>query len=347
MPVIVLAGEEDFLLGRRVAELKAELVDPQWAAFNYVRMTNPDLQTINDNLASLPFGSGNKMILIDRCELFTKKKSAKDDSESDSKAGKRVLDDFNSALAVVAENTYVVFACPHNFDKNLKTSKTISAHAKIEEFVRQKYYPGSRKGNIETWCRKEAKLHGATMDDEAIYYLVDSTEADLRAVAMEIEKAATYLLPETHISLDVVRNLSSYHSHVFTLADAWAAGNKREALASLDELLSRQNGIPIIAFLHTTISRWLDTKACADKLLSDIPGGAGVNRREISITEMARKVAHEINSRDWLVETDLKRIRNLSLNWLVSKRMRLCELENLVKTGQMSDKHALVSFIAG
>ncbi len=346
MPVIVLAGEEDFLLARRVAELKDELVDPAWIAFNYVRLANPDLPTITDNLASLPFGSGNKMILIDRCELFTKRKSAKDDSD-DGKANKHQLDDFNNALASVADNTYVVFACPHNFDKNLKTSKTISAHAKIEEFVRQKYYPGSRKGNIETWCRKEAKLNGATIDDEAIYYLVDSTEADLRAISMEISKAAIYLLPQTHITLEVVRKLSSYHSHVFTLADAWAAGQRMEALTSLDELLSRQSGIPIIAFLHTTISRWLDTKACADKLLSDVAVGAGVKRREIPISELARKVAYEINSRDWLVETDLKRIKSLSLNWLVEKRMRLCELENLVKTGQMSDKHALVAFISG
>jgi DNA polymerase III subunit delta len=347
MPVIVLAGEEDFLLGRRVAELKAELVAPQWEAFNYVRLINPSLQTITDNLASLPFGDGNKMILIDRCELFTKKKSAKDESDGDGKASKHELDDFNHALVSVAENTYAVFACPHNFDKNLRTSKTVSAHARIEEFVKQKYYPGSRKGNIETWCRKEAKLHGATIDDDAIYYLVDSTEADLRAIAMEVSKAATYLLPEKHITLDVVKKLSAYHSHVFTLADAWAAGNRQEALASLDELLKRQSGIPIIAFLHTTISRWLDTKACADKLLADIPGGAGVKRREISLSEMARKVALEINSRDWLVETDLKRIRGLSLNWLVEKRLTLCELENLVKTGQMSDKHALVSFISG
>jgi len=347
MPVFVLAGEEDFLLARRVAELKDELVDPNWAAFNYVRLANPDLQTVTDNLASLPFGSGNKMILIDRCELFTKKKSAKDESDSDSKSSKHQLDDFNNALQTVSPNTYVVFACPHNFDKNLKTSKTISAQATIEEFVRHKYYPGSRKGNIESWCRQEAKLNGATIDDEAIYYLVDSTEAELRAIAMEISKAATYLLPEKHITLDIVRKLSAYHSHVFTLADAWAAGNRKEALASLDELLSRQNGIPIIAFLHTTISRWLSTKAIADKLITEAPIGTGVTRREIPLPELARKVAYEINSRDWLVETDLKRIKGLNLDWLVEKRVRLCELENLVKTGQMSDKHALVSFISG
>lgn len=347
MPVIVLAGEEDFLLGRRVAELKEELVDKAWEAFNYVRLINPDLQTITDNLASLPFGSGNKMILIDRCELFTKKKTAKGDSDTDTKSGKHQIDDFNNALASVAANTYVVFACPHNFDKNLKTSKTISAHAEIEEFVRQKYYPGSRKGNSETWCRKEAKLNGATIDDEAIYYLVDSTEADLRAISMEINKAATYILPEKHITLDVVRKLSSYHSHVFTLADNWAAGKRQEALLSLDELLSRQSGIPIIAFLHTTVSRWLDTKACADKLISELPGGAGVQRREIPPSELARKISYETKSPDWIIEKDLHRIKALSLDWLVKKRTRLCELENLVKTGQMSDKHALVSFITG
>jgi len=350
VPVVVLAGDEDFLLARRVSELQAELLDPDWVSFNFQRIDAPALPDVIDAAATLPFGPGKRLVLLDRCDLFTKKrgKGGSDSEKLSDKAVKVLLEDFDRALAAVAPDTYVVFACPHNFDSTLKTSKVVEKHARIDAFPKERYFVGSNNPKLETWCRKEAHhFGGATIDDDAISYLLDSTEADLRQISKEIEKAVVYLLPEKHITLETISKLSAFHSHVFSLLDHWAYGRRKEALESLNELLSRGSGIPIMAMLGTTLSKWVNFKATADRFNSALPAGPGVKRREMPFGELARKISAEFGMKPFVVELDLKRTARFTTTQLADSRVRLCQLEYMVKTGQVSDVHALTMFITG
>lgn len=351
MPVLLFAGEEDFLLARRVNELREELVLPAFAAFNFVRLENPPVEEIIDIAGGLPFGPSNKMILIERCELFHKKRSGQAQEPSAKKAKEAAKDlssEFEQALASVADNTYLVFACPYNFDKTLKLSKAIEKHAKLVEFPKQKYYVGSRNPQLETWCRKEAHSFGTTISDDAIHYLLESTEANLRYVSKEIEKAATYILPNKQITLAHVQELASHTSHIFAFIDQWASNQPLLALRSLNELTARQSAMPLIATMQTTLSRWIELKIEAEKIIAKQPVSPGMARRAnaISTQELAKKIAWETKSQPFLIEKDLARISGLSLEWLMEKRIKLCELENAIKTGQMPDSHALALLIA-
>lgn len=350
MPVIVLAGEEDFELSRRVNKLKDELVEPAWAAFNFVRLTSSDLRDVIDAAATLPFGTGKRLILVDRCDLFTKKRSKSGEETEKSSAGsekavKQLLEDLDQALSNMAPDTYLVFACPHNFDSTLRASKVVSKQATLEEFPREKYWPGSKNPKLITWCGKEAKVHGATIDEAAMDYLLESTEANLRQMSSEIAKAATFALPDKKITLEVVSTVSSHHSHVFALLDQWAHGMQTEALTSLQELLSRESGLPIIRTMHTVLSKWIQLKALAAREESQLPVTPGVKRREIPPKDLARKIAGELRSHPFAVEMDLKRISRLAADTLAAKRVQLCQLEHKVKTGQMPDHHALTIFL--
>ena len=89
MPVIVLAGEEDFQLYRRLDEFKADLLDPAWASFNYSRLDNPSAQEVTEQAASLPFGPGNKLIIIDRCDWFAKKRASSSSSSKEESSSKK------------------------------------------------------------------------------------------------------------------------------------------------------------------------------------------------------------------------------------------------------------------
>ena len=180
MPVIILAGEEEFLLSRRALELKTKLVDPSFASFNFVELVSPPLSEATAAALSLPFGPGNKVILIERCDLFTKKKGDSQASDVTGKVLKAQLEEFDEALQLVSPQTFVIFACPYNFDSTLRTSKIVSKHveknqAEIESFAAEKYWVGSPNARLETWCRKEAHRYGATIADEAIHYLLEST----------------------------------------------------------------------------------------------------------------------------------------------------------------------------
>ena len=349
MPVIVLAGDEDFQLKRRLNKLKDKLVDPAWASFNLSVNEKPDLIDLSDNALTMPFGQGNKVIVFENCDLFTKKrgkgKSGKTKAKpSQSKINKQ-LDYLDECLASVAENTYLIVVCPFNFDKSLKTSKVVSKHAEIEEFPKVRYFVGSNNPKLETWVRKEAHLYGATIDDQAVSYLLDGTEADLRQISKELEKAATYILPKTHITLDTVENLSPYHSHIFSMLDFWLRGQSKKVLESVEELLSRQPAIQIIATLQTFLSRWIEMKSICQEANAKLPFGPGIKKRELPLPEQVRKVSYSLKMKPFVVEKDLKRLKNWSLDKLQAKKERLTLLETSVKSGQMHDRNALELFL--
>jgi DNA polymerase-3 subunit delta len=350
MPVLVVAGDEEFEVFRKVAELRKSLLDPAWAAMNFVRFENPPLHQIIDLAAALPFGPGNKVILIDKCELFTKKKSKgggadSDDAPASAKGKSTELDHFEAALFAVAPNTYLIFACESNFDSTLKTAKAASKHAKVEEYRKERYFPGSRSPKYETWCSKEAKRHSATIDDDAIHYLLEGTDANLRQISSEIAKAAVKILPATHIKLETVVELSPHQSHVFALAESWVSGRGRDALDSVQELLARTNAIPIIAAMQTLLAKWVMMKALCERYNAELPSQPGSTRRELPLPELVKRVAQEMKLHPFAAEKDMKRIARIPLKNLIAKRVELTRLEDLLKTGQIPEQHALELFL--
>lgn len=351
MPTLVLAGEEELLISERVAVLKSELLDPAWASFNFTSIENPDLKQVIDAAASVPFGLGNKVILLDRCELFTKKRSKSEDDSGTSKksSGKtdKLLDDLEAALVHLAPNTHLIFRCNANFDKTLKVSKVLEKHADIESYPKIKFWSGSTNHDMLNWGRKRAHKFGAVIDDEAIDYLAESNEGNLRMIAMEIEKAATYVYPDKKISLEQVSKLSPHYSNVFALIDHWTASRNIRVMESLEELLSKQqSAIPIFAVLQTTFSKWVNIKTAAERVLSSLPTGRGIQRRELPSAEMAKRLQSDLGMNPWVLKTDLERINKLSLERLVAKKNELTHMEDLVKSGQLKEAHALSLFFA-
>lgn len=341
MPVIIIAGEEEFLIDRHARALKAKLVDPAWESFNFVRLDNADLKAVIDAAATVPFGPGNKMVLVERCALFTKKRAAaKDESESPGKSAK-LIDDFEAALKSVAPNTYLVFACIANFDKNLKTSKAAEKHATFE--VCEKFKPWET-GKIVDFCNREAHRVNAYIEEDAALYLAESSEVNLRQMATEIEKAATYILPEKTITLEHVTLLSPHFSNVFKLMEHWALQRKDKTLQTIDELRTR-NVSPhmVLAAAQTVLSKWIRFKTEHEKMLAVPGGGRDVRRREIPLKDVVQRIEPN-RMMQRMVEEDLKRIQRLSLEYLLEKKRELTELEHMVKTGQMPETHVLEAF---
>jgi DNA polymerase-3 subunit delta len=346
MPVIILAGEEEFKIAREVDLLKKRLVDPAWASFNFQRLPGNDLRQVIDAAATVPFGPGTKMVVFEDCALFTKKRAAKDDDGGKDKSANKLLEDLDAALKTVAENTFLVFACVANFDSTLKVSKVFAKHAEIRKFEKVKYWPGAANRELIDFCNKEAHRVGAYIEDDAAFYLAESSEVDLRQIATEIEKTATYILPEKTIRLEHVMEVSPHFSQVAALMEYWATGRKTEVLNAIAELQSRQiSAHQVLAFAQVVLSKWVSYKTEVEKAFAIPAGSRDVRRREVPLNEVARRIAFEPRMA-FVVEQDLKRIRALSLEYLVEKKCRLTELEFLLKSGQMPEGHALEHFFA-
>ena len=181
-------------------------------------------------------------------------------------------------------------------------------------------FPGNRNAKLETWCRKEANRFDATIDDEAIQYLIEGTESNLRQMSSEIGKSATLILPAKRITLDVVVQMSPHHSHVFVLADCWLTGKGAEALESVQEIQSRQSAMPVLAAMQTMLSKWIHMKALCDKFNSELPGG-----REFIGAVVIRRYGKAASLRDEGAticggERLEKAGYNLSWNWSIKDR---------------------------
>ncbi|MBX9572231.1 MAG: DNA polymerase III subunit delta [Candidatus Obscuribacterales bacterium] len=353
MPTIILSGDEELLISERLEVLKEKLLDPAWASFNFSRISHPDLKEVIDGAAAVPFGPGNKVIVFDNCDLFTKKRSGKSDDDSSSSKGsksksEKLLDDLDKALAHLAPNTYLIFSCPFNFDKTLKVSKIFEKHVEaIENFEKIKYWPGSTNSEMLNWARKRAHKFGVVIEDDAIDYLAESTEANLRMIAKEIEKTATYILPEKTITLEIISQMSPHFSNVFALLDHWISGDRKQVLSGIQELLSKQqSAIPVFAVVQTTITKWLSIKTAAERVLASLPAGRGIQRRELPVSDMAKRLQSEIKMNPWVLKMDLERVHKVELEYLVKKKQELTRLEKSVKTGLLPDVHALSIFFS-
>ncbi len=357
MPVLVLAGEEDFELYRHLEALKAKHLDPAWASFNYARFDNPSAQEVIDLASSLPFGPGNKVIVLDRIDWFSKKRSAKGEEGSAAAAKKaakaaakaQARDNVNEealaeALSSVHENTYLIFVATSNFDSSLRLSKLVAKISTPIEFQREKLWAGSANAKLENWCRKEAKHFGATIDDQAVSYLIDGLDGNLRQISSELYKASIYVLPGSHITLAHLKNLSPHFSGIFTLAELWLAGRVAETYVALKELQAKQNNMATVATLQTLLSKWVEIKALCQYHNEKAPAGPGVQRRELPEGELVKKIAPDLKIHPFALQKDVARLRPVSLDFLKSKRLELTHLEHLVKTGQMPDTHALELF---
>ena len=350
MPVIILAGEEEFELTRRVAELKSTLLVPPWHTINFIKLNSPDFSTLADAAATLVLGQGKRIVLVEDCQFFTKKRGkstgteSNDESDSSkSKGGKKSIDssieeDFVFMLSSVSENTYLILACPYNFDSTLRLSKAARPLAKLEEFPKERYFPGSHSPKLESWCRTEAKKHGATMDEAAIQYLLSATEANLRQLSSEIEKVAIAILPQTAITYKIVSDICSSHGHIFQFVDLWLSGQTNKAINTLQELLAQQSAMPVIAALQTMLSKWIKLKALYEQYST---GGA------ISAGQVAKQIASELKLLPFSVEKDLRRLQKHNVASLVEKRLQLTRLEYAIKVGQIPDHHALSLFVLG
>lgn len=350
MPIAVLAGEEEFRIAREVESLTKRLLDPAWTGLNFQKVENPDIKQVIDAAATLPFGPGNKVILFEQCSLFTKKRASKEDDAVPAAAGKdkssRLLDDLDAALNTVSPSTHLIFACIANFDSTLKVSKIFSKYAEIRKFDKVKYFPGAANRELLDFCNKEAHRFESCIEDDAAFYLAESTEIDLRQISSEIAKASTYILPEKTIRLEHVTALSPHYSQVFSLMEHWAAGRRQKVLTAIKELQARQiSPHMVLAAAQTVLAKWLTYKVEVEKACGAPSGSRDVRRKEVPLNEVARRIAFEPRMA-FIVEQDLKRIRLLTLEYLVGKRRELTELEYSLKSGQLPETHALEHFFA-
>ena len=108
---------------------------------------------------------------------------------------------------------------------------------------------------IETWIKKRAQSIGSTISPDAAALLANLIGNQLRLLANELDKLATYAGNGATITIDDVRKLSAHvqEARIFDLTDALAQRNRTQALNILHDLLA--DGEPPLKLISTITSQ--------------------------------------------------------------------------------------------
>jgi DNA polymerase III subunit delta len=138
-------------------------------------------------------------------------------------------------------------------DEMLEASNPLVKAASEHGKVVQSTLP--RGAALASWIKKRAQSIGVSINEEAAALLANYIGNQLRLLANELDKIATYVGDGGTITVDDVRQLSAQvqEARIFDLTDALAQRNQKQALTILHDLLA--DGEPPIRLISTIITQ--------------------------------------------------------------------------------------------
>nr|HET6905229.1 DNA polymerase III subunit delta [Ktedonobacteraceae bacterium] len=173
------------------------------------------------------------------------KKSGK--STAETRAG------FEKSLAEyiphLPDSSVLIVLVDEVLDANNALVKAASQHGQVIQSTLPK------GAAIETWIKKRAQSIGSTISPDAAALLANLIGNQLRLLANELDKLATYAGNGATITIDDVRKLSAHvqEARIFDLTDALAQRNRTQALNILHDLLA--DGEPPLKLISTITSQ--------------------------------------------------------------------------------------------
>lgn len=133
-----------------------------------------------------------------------------------------------------SDHTMVIYAAK-KVDQRKKGAGFLKKKAKV---VHYEAFKDWEQDKMLEWLRHRVNRLNCSIDDQALYALVDLGGKNLRHLAGEVEKLRVYLGAETHISLDAVLAISSgVNTGIYNFNEAMKVGNFKTIMTELNQLL--------------------------------------------------------------------------------------------------------------
>lgn len=293
-PVVVLAGDEDFLKRRardRVVSAALGDADPAFAVSVYPG-DKLDFSTVRNDLDTLPFLSPCRVVVVENGDAFVTAHRA---------ALERYVTQPSAAGVLVLE--------VKAFPETTKLAKALPDAAKIACKAPPEY-------KLPAWCSAWAKAaHGKSLSADAATLLVDRVGPAMGLLDQEIEKLAVAVGAKAAIGPEDVDALvgRSKEANVFRILDAIGEGRPRDALGLLGAAFADgEDPMGVFARLGAQLRK---LAAVGRHLADGLPLGPALDAAGVPKWEQARQAAERqvrwLGRRrldrltEWLLELDL------------------------------------------
>lgn len=261
----LLHGEDEFTSREQLKQLREQ------GDFGYNRDTyhgsDGDLKTIMMTSATLPFLSEQRLVIVDglpkkkRGESQASSDAGEDKATKATKSGKAAKGrkggkantltraGFEKALAehiaTMPQETVLIVLVEEALEASNALVKAAEKYGKVIQSTLPK------GAALESWINKRARSSGVKIAPDAATLLANFIGNNLRLLANEVDKLATYVGKGGIISAQDVRQLSAQvqEARIFDLTDALAQRNRKQALNILHDLLS--DGEPPLKLIST------------------------------------------------------------------------------------------------
>src|SRR5579884_384724 len=223
-------------------------------------------------------------------------------------------------VATMPESTVLIVLVDEVLDAAHPLVKAAGQHGKVI----QSTLPKGKA--LESWISKRAKGLGVNIAPDAAELLANFIGNQLRLLANELDKLATYVGKSGTIRSDDVRKLSAQvqEARIFDLTDALAQRNRQQALDILHDLLA--DGEPPLRLISTITSQV---------------------RSLLLVKELAQKgmrgpqIAATLGIAPFIAEKALRQIGKFSAAQLESAYRSLLETDAALKRSRLTPELAL------
>ena len=251
MPVYYFWGDDEFRLKKAIAALRDRALDPDWASFNYDRISSESsdapIQALNQAMTP-PFGAGKRFVLLA-------------DTTLGQRCSEEVMAEMARTLPLVPETAVLLFTSTNKPDGRLKSTKLLNKYAEVKAFAAIVPWQADQ---IISQVKRVAQELGLPLKPQSAALLAEAVGGDTRRLYSELEKLSLYWSAEGNIKAEplppeiVTRLVTVSTQTSFQLSEALIAGKTAEALSLASDLLANnEHALRIVATLVGQFRRWM------------------------------------------------------------------------------------------
>jgi len=325
--IYILYGEDEYKIAQTLAEKEKKLGSPETAEMNTTRL---DSKTFN--LERLPSVTGAMPFLAERRVVVLSNVLERLGSPALQKKFQAYLENIPpSTVLFLIENRDLVTEKDRRKNKDKKHWLESWAAGQGER-VSIHLYRSPKGADLVKRIQEMAKKAGGQITGQAASKLSEMVDSDLRQADQELQKLFAYVNYSRPVELDDVQMLTAdvNQGDIFKLVDALGNRDGRAAQSMLQRLLEYQDYREVFPM----VARQFRLLIMAREIL-DQGGGQG---------EILR--SSKMFSNDWLVKNLILQAKRFSLHDLRRIYRRLLEVDEAVKSSQMTGDLALETLVA-
>lgn len=234
-------GDEDFLIDEEVSRARSAIA-PGGDGMNYEVLdgSSATAEQLVNSIMSSPFLGGGKLVVVKDLPQFEP--------------------ELTGILGKVPQGVHVIFSVRGSVDKRKKLFKLIDRVGEVKEF---RPFAEWEQEKLLAWIVKRVSSSGKSIGSHAARLLMETSGANMRALALEIEKLATYVGERAAIEEDDVRALASAgRLSVFSLIEAVRKRDLRASLEALSRLIrDREDPHALLGLMARQLRMMLQVKS--------------------------------------------------------------------------------------